>query len=1271
MLCAQHNSELWTTTTIGGDDLNGSIVKFNTSNGVLTKVYGLPSEHPGKTPQHNQFVDIGNGKLYAALSSGGAYDAGVIVEYDPATNTYVRKANFNSAVDGNIPRSAMAYMGGKFYGTTMLGGTTADGIIYEWDPVTNVITKRFDFVETVTGAGSWGGLVYYGTKFYGVMSYGGANALGTLYEWDPVTNAFTVLHHMTGTATGSAPYGTPVIVGGKIYGTTYYGGTNNNGTIFEYDLSTSTYTKKFDMASATGRYPRNSMVLHGGLLYGTTMQGGNTGSQGVIFEYNPVTNVYTKKVDMFTSTGITPDCELEYGGGKFYGTTYGGGLNNHGVIFEWDPVTNVYAKKKDFATMANPYGYQCNNSLCYYGAQLYGFTQQGGAASGGIVFKLDIAPNVLTKIGDLNSKFAGKTPKGGLTMLSGKLYGMTEKGGVNDMGVIFEIDPATGVYIKKVDFDGTNKGSQPWGSMTVYNNKLYGLTYNGGTNGVGVIFEYDPATNIFTKKIDFNFTTHGGFGLSNLVLFQGKFYAALSDANAAVEGTLIEWDPVTNICTKKQDFNSTNGRWPHGSMVEYQGWLYGLTYQGGTTQDGVMYGFNPVSNLMGVGFHFNSLPRGADPVNALTVVGTKMYGITFNGGTSDHGAIFEWVPATSTFTKKFDLNGASSGAGSMSTMIYYNNLLYGLTYDNGSLSTFGTIFSINPTTSAFTKLHDFNLSEGGNPEGDFLLVSSNNAPVLSNLPGTQSHCSISSSSVTFDYVDADGDVPSFTVNSTNTTLIPNANISVALQSGSTYVLNYTPVPGQTGTTTISVTVNDGYGSVQVFNFNVNINHPVVNLGADISQCGGNVTLNAQNPGCTYAWSTGSSAQSILVTTTGQYFVDVTDVNSCVDQDTIAVAIHSFPMVNLGGDVTQCGGNVTLNAQNPGATYQWNTSATTQTLNISASGLYYVDVTNVNGCTKRDTVVITIHPIPVVNLGGTVNQCGGSVLLNAQNPGSTYLWNDNSTAQTLSVNTSGQYFVTVESPASCSNSDTVQVNIFSLPTVGFIISTVNDTVCANNPAFSLTGGSPAGGIYSGSGVTGGNIFNPSLSGAGNQTITYTFTDGNGCVNSEQEIITVHTQPNVNVSLNANAVCVDNAMFMLTGGSPAGGTYSGMGVTAGNFSAQTAGVGTHTITYSFTDGNGCTNDNTDFITVNNCTSISNPESQISNVEVYPNPFNSGLNISSSCSGVIEIEMFNSLGELILATQIMSNHTLQTANLARGMYLLFVKTAQGITTKKIIKQ
>ncbi len=121
----------------------------------------------------------------------------------------------------------------------------------------------------------------------------------------------------------------------------------------------------------------------------------------------------------------------------------------------------------------------------------------------------------------------------------------------------------------------------------------------------------------------------------------------------------------------------------------------------------------------------------------------------------------------------------------------------------------------------------------------------------------------------------------------------------------------------------------------------------------------------------------------------------------------------------------------------------------------------------------------------------------------------------------------------------------------------------------------------GGTYSGTGVS-GNTFNPSTAGVGTTNLTYNYTDAGGCSGSANSSIVVNAIPTVTLS-TFNSICQSASLLTLTGGSPAGGTYSGTGVSSGKFNAATAGAGTHTITYSYTNGSGCTNTATSTITL----------------------------------------------------------------------------------------
>ena len=229
--------------------------------------------------------------------------------------------------------------------------------------------------------------------------------------------------------------------------------------------------------------------------------------------------------------------------------------------------------------------------------------------------------------------------------------------------------------------------------------------------------------------------------------------------------------------------------------------------------------------------------------------------------------------------------------------------------------------------------------------------------------------------------------------------------------------------------------------------------PNVSLGKDTILCtGSSLSLDAKNSGMTYKWSTGVATQNIIVTTTGLYAVTVSN-GPCTDRDTINVIFGTVPLVDLGGDTTICDENsLTLNAGNPGKSYNWSTGETTQTISANSSGIYAVTVSD-NGCTGRDTININLGVIPIVFLGNDTVLCQGmNLILDAANSGSNYKWSTGATAQTISVSSSGKYSVSV-SKNGCTASDLIDIGFMSPPLVDLGKDT---SLCAAN-SFVLNAG----------------------------------------------------------------------------------------------------------------------------------------------------------------------------------------------------------------------
>ncbi len=275
--------------------------------------------------------------------------------------------------------------------------------------------------------------------------------------------------------------------------------------------------------------------------------------------------------------------------------------------------------------------------------------------------------------------------------------------------------------------------------------------------------------------------------------------------------------------------------------------------------------------------------------------------------------------------------------------------------------------------------------------------------------------------------------------------------------GTSYVWNIGPA---SQTLTVSApglyicNVSSPSGCVVSDSINVSVAPaPVVNLGPDRNECGA-FTLDAGNPGCSYIWSTGATSQSISLNTPGLYIVQVTNSQGCKAWDTIVIQSSPPFSVNVGPDRVICDGiPVVLDAGNFGAGYSffWSTAATSQTINITLPGTYYVKVTNVDGCFRTDTAVVTFSSL-AVDLGPDISICNGaSVVLN---PGSSiynYSWSNGMTSPTITVTTPATYIVSVMDGLGCIIKDTVIVNStgnylagIGSPPYGYLLSPISFT-----------------------------------------------------------------------------------------------------------------------------------------------------------------------------------------------------------------------------------
>ncbi|MCW5922183.1 MAG: HYR domain-containing protein [Saprospiraceae bacterium] len=353
--------------------------------------------------------------------------------------------------------------------------------------------------------------------------------------------------------------------------------------------------------------------------------------------------------------------------------------------------------------------------------------------------------------------------------------------------------------------------------------------------------------------------------------------------------------------------------------------------------------------------------------------------------------------------------------------------------------------------------------------------------------------------------------------------------------------------------------------------------------ADVTVCIDELplTLTQGEPEGTFSGD-GVDNGEFTATEGGEYTITYTieDANGCINTCEFTVTVNELPELDCPVEpITVCVDEepFELTYVTPaGGTYSGD-GVDNNTFDPAVAGVGDHDITYtytdpVTECTNTCTFVITVVGLPVVDCPDDITVCIDDEPF-ALAPGGEHTGDgvDNNTFDPAAANL-GENIITftVTGSFGCTATCTYTITVKELPVVECPESF---SVCINASPFALAGGTPAGGTYSGTGVSGGN-FNPALAGVGPHLITYTYTDGDGCEGSCAFTITVNPLPVVTCP-PASEVCIDEPTFPLTGATPDGGTYSGDGVVAGNFNAALAGAGAKTITYSYTDGNGCTN------------------------------------------------------------------------------------------------
>ena len=426
------------------------------------------------------------------------------------------------------------------------------------------------------------------------------------------------------------------------------------------------------------------------------------------------------------------------------------------------------------------------------------------------------------------------------------------------------------------------------------------------------------------------------------------------------------------------------------------------------------------------------------------------------------------------------------------------------------------------------------------------------------------------------------------VNSSDFTILSAPTLPLTIPTSGFVNLSVKFQPGTTGIKNAILYFYNNDADEQSFYFAIKGNSTCTVPTASITTngsttiCQGNtVTLTASSAN-SYLWSNGATTQQISVTNAGTFSVTVTDNNGCSNtSSSTSVTVNALPTASItaSGTTTFCQGSFVTLTSSVGSSYLWSNGATTQQISATASGNYSVTVTNANGCSKTSSATsVTVLPQPTVSIatsGPTIFCQGSSVNLTATT-GNSYQWSNGASVQVITVNSSGNYQVTITDVNGCSaTSSPVAVTVNSLPVA--IASTSNTTTICQGDSVVFNANTGAGLNYqwqkNGSNISGATNSNYTATTSGSYAVVV--TNANNC-SSTSNVAAVTVNPNVTPTFSqVSPICSGSNLSSLP-------TASNNGI---NGAWSPALDNTSTTTYTFTPTPGQCALNTNMtITVN---------------------------------------------------------------------------------------
>jgi hypothetical protein len=434
------------------------------------------------------------------------------------------------------------------------------------------------------------------------------------------------------------------------------------------------------------------------------------------------------------------------------------------------------------------------------------------------------------------------------------------------------------------------------------------------------------------------------------------------------------------------------------------------------------------------------------------------------------------------------------------------------------------------------------------------------------------------------------------------------------------------------------------------------------LPASETLCEGTTVVFEMPMANAWVWSTGEITQSIEVDTAGMVYVTVTQ-GSCVVVDSVNVEYSANPNpIELGDTIYLCiGDTILISSPTYAPQYLWSTGATSNSIEVTEEGTYSLTIFNNAGCSQYDEVYVEFNDYMVVNIGDSIYSCEGLEVKLSPGLVDSLYWSNETDVDSLVVNTTGWYYVTVVDDLGCEGADSAYVFFNELPefTLG------NDTAFCDGNSLTITAPEAIEYLWSNDEIT--QSIDVESSGA----YTVTITDDNGCQNYDSKVLTVWDNPFVDLGPDKT---ISEDQTIILGTEPGNASYAWSTGAVTDYiviNGAALGIGEHLISVTVVSGNDCESYDEIVITVIEGVGIQN--NLASQISVYPNPATTTLQIEMGSIKDFEILRIMDVNGKFLSesSTLIDVYSIDVEDWQNGMYFIQIVTKSEILNLKFIKE